>query len=92
MRNSFFCLVWVHAVSFCLTSLTLWFIVNPLLERVIQIFDENKDNEIQFTEFIRALAIFSTKGAKEEKLKCTSLLPFDFNFPYVPFVSLATSK
>lgn len=45
--------------------------MNPLLERVIQIFDENKDNEIQFTEFITALAIFADKSKKEEKLKCT---------------------
>jgi len=43
--------------------------VNPLLERVVQIFDENKDNEIQFSEFIKALSIFSDKGNKEEKLK-----------------------
>eukprot|EP01126_Amoeba_proteus_P015497 TRINITY_DN169_c0_g1_i6.p1 TRINITY_DN169_c0_g1~~TRINITY_DN169_c0_g1_i6.p1 ORF type:complete len:102 (-),score=26.89 TRINITY_DN169_c0_g1_i6:455-760(-) len=44
--------------------------VNPLLERVIQIFDENKDNEIQFSEFIKALSIFSDKGNKEGKLQC----------------------
>eukprot|EP01126_Amoeba_proteus_P015499 TRINITY_DN169_c0_g2_i11.p1 TRINITY_DN169_c0_g2~~TRINITY_DN169_c0_g2_i11.p1 ORF type:complete len:131 (+),score=44.00 TRINITY_DN169_c0_g2_i11:301-693(+) len=43
--------------------------VNPLLERVIQIFDENKDNEIQFSEFIKALSIFSDKGNKEGKLQ-----------------------
>jgi len=36
---------------------------------VIRIFDENKDNEIQFSEFIKALSIFSDKGNKEEKLK-----------------------
>jgi len=43
--------------------------VNPLLERVIQIFDENKDNEIQFIEFIKALSIFADKTKKEEKLQ-----------------------
>eukprot|EP01126_Amoeba_proteus_P017782 TRINITY_DN1872_c0_g1_i10.p1 TRINITY_DN1872_c0_g1~~TRINITY_DN1872_c0_g1_i10.p1 ORF type:complete len:131 (+),score=44.63 TRINITY_DN1872_c0_g1_i10:356-748(+) len=43
--------------------------VNPLLERVIQIFDENKDNEIQFSEFIKALSVFSDKGNKEGKLQ-----------------------
>lgn len=70
--------------------------MNPLLERVIQIFDENKDNEIQFTEFIKALAIFSNKGAKEEKLKCPLFLPASISFfflclPYsqllLPFLS-----
>jgi len=42
--------------------------VNPLLERILQIFDENKDNEIQFTEFINALSTFS-KGDQESKLR-----------------------
>jgi len=43
--------------------------VNPLLERVISIFDTNKDNEIEFKEFISALSTFSDKGNKEGKLK-----------------------
>eukprot|EP00029_Vermamoeba_vermiformis_P011509 TRINITY_DN6342_c0_g1_i1.p1 TRINITY_DN6342_c0_g1~~TRINITY_DN6342_c0_g1_i1.p1 ORF type:complete len:183 (+),score=79.34 TRINITY_DN6342_c0_g1_i1:84-632(+) len=43
--------------------------VNPLLERVISIFDTNKDNEVEFKEFISALSIFSDKGNKEGKLK-----------------------
>jgi Ca2+-binding EF-hand superfamily protein len=43
--------------------------VNPLLERVISIFDENKDNEIEFKEFIGALSVFSDKGNKEGKLR-----------------------
>jgi serine/threonine-protein phosphatase 2B regulatory subunit len=43
--------------------------VNPLLERVISIFDTNKDNEVEFKEFIGALSIFSDKGNKEGKLK-----------------------
>jgi len=42
---------------------------NPLLERVISIFDSNKDREIEFSEFISALSIFSDKGNKEGKLK-----------------------
>lgn len=45
--------------------------MNPLLERVISIFDTNKDNEIEFTEFITALSTFSDKDNKEGKLKCT---------------------
>jgi len=42
---------------------------NPLLERVIAIFDTNKDDEIEFKEFISALATFSEKGNTEAKLK-----------------------
>mmetsp|Transcript_19249 Transcript_19249/g.28667 ORF Transcript_19249/g.28667 Transcript_19249/m.28667 type:complete len:196 (+) Transcript_19249:25-612(+) len=42
---------------------------NPLLERVIAIFDKNKDDEIEFKEFITALSTFSEKGNKEDKLK-----------------------
>lgn len=43
--------------------------VNPLLERVISIFDTNKDHEIEFQEFISALSTFSDKGNKEGKLE-----------------------
>eukprot|EP01091_Cochliopodium_minus_P008464 TRINITY_DN1923_c0_g1_i1.p1 TRINITY_DN1923_c0_g1~~TRINITY_DN1923_c0_g1_i1.p1 ORF type:complete len:207 (-),score=69.83 TRINITY_DN1923_c0_g1_i1:374-919(-) len=42
---------------------------NPLLERVIAIFDTNKDDEIEFKEFISALSTFSVKGNIEAKLK-----------------------
>jgi len=42
---------------------------NPLLERVIAIFDTNKDDEIEFKEFIAALSTFSEKGNTEAKLK-----------------------
>ena len=43
--------------------------MNPLLERLIAIFDTNKDEEIEFKEFISALSTFSTKGDKEGKLR-----------------------
>ena len=43
---------------------------NPLLDRVIDVFDENRDGEIQFTEFISSLAVFSQNGNDEAKLKC----------------------
>jgi len=45
------------------------FAVNPLLERVLSVFDTNKDNEIEFSEFISGLATFTQKGNKENKLK-----------------------
>jgi len=41
---------------------------NPLLERILSIFDQNKNDEIEFEEFIAGLSIF-TKGSKESKLK-----------------------
>mmetsp|Transcript_28096 Transcript_28096/g.39657 ORF Transcript_28096/g.39657 Transcript_28096/m.39657 type:complete len:189 (-) Transcript_28096:1174-1740(-) len=43
--------------------------MNPLLERVIQIFDTNGNNQIEFVEFISGLSIFSQKGNKEKKLR-----------------------
>ena len=43
---------------------------NPLLARVLSIFDTNKDDVIEFSEFISALSIFSDKGTKEQKLNC----------------------
>jgi len=43
--------------------------LNPLLERILQIFDKNGDNEVQFSEFISVLSTLSDKGTKEDKLK-----------------------
>ncbi len=45
--------------------------MNPLVERVIAIFDINKDESINFKEFIQALSVFSVNGAREHKLRCT---------------------
>ncbi|KYQ89227.1 protein phosphatase 2B [Tieghemostelium lacteum] len=43
--------------------------LNPLLERVLQIFDQNKDKEIEFSEFASTLSTLSQKGSKDDKLK-----------------------
>jgi len=43
--------------------------LNPLLERILQIFDKNKDEEIQFDEFITVLSTLSDKGSKADKLR-----------------------
>ena len=43
--------------------------MNPLLERIIDVLDTNKDKEIQFSEFIQALATFTNKDNLEGKLK-----------------------
>jgi serine/threonine-protein phosphatase 2B regulatory subunit len=42
---------------------------NPLLTRIIAIFDTNKDEEIEFNEFVNALATFTNKDDIEGKLR-----------------------
>jgi len=49
---------------------------NPLALRMIAIFDEDGSGTVDFQEFIAGLSAFSSKGNKEEKLKCTPLLPY----------------
>jgi len=43
--------------------------MNPLLERVMSIFDTNHNDEIDFKEFISGLALFFQKGNKDAKLR-----------------------
>jgi len=43
--------------------------VNPLLERIVGVLDTNKDEQIQFEEFISALSTFSSKTDIDGKLK-----------------------
>lgn len=42
--------------------------VNPLRQRVIAIFDTDKDETVNFKEFISALSVFSVKEEKRKKL------------------------
>eukprot|EP00051_Salpingoeca_urceolata_P026541 m.477678 g.477678 ORF g.477678 m.477678 type:complete len:176 (-) comp20919_c0_seq1:67-594(-) len=42
---------------------------NPLVERVIAIFDEDGDGEIDFEEFIKGISLFSVRGDKTKKLE-----------------------
>jgi len=44
---------------------------NPLLDRVLAVFDTNGDKNVDFQEFVRALAIFSGDMDKREKLLFT---------------------
>lgn len=44
---------------------------NPLLERVLTVFDTDGDKNVDFKEFVRALAIFSNEVEKREKLLFT---------------------
>ncbi|XP_046848601.1 calcineurin subunit B type 1-like [Xenia sp. Carnegie-2017] len=42
---------------------------NPLVQRVIEIFDTDGNGEVDFKEFIEGVSQFSVKGNKESKLK-----------------------
>lgn len=63
---------------------------NPLATRVIDIFDEDGGGDVDFKEFLVGLSVFSSKGLKEEKLKCTTLKIYticthinDETYPYL---------
>jgi hypothetical protein len=45
---------------------------NPLVRRVMQIFDADDSGAVDFKEFIVALSIFANPEHREEKLHCTS--------------------
>ena len=42
---------------------------NPLVGRLVEIFDGDQNGSIDFAEFVTALAIFTAKGSEEAKLK-----------------------
>ncbi|XP_038072965.1 calcineurin subunit B type 2-like [Patiria miniata] len=42
---------------------------NPLVQRVIEIFDVDGNGEVDFKEFIQGVSQFSVKGDKESKMK-----------------------
>lgn len=42
---------------------------NPLVQRVIDIFDADGNGEVDFKEFIQGVSQFSVKGDKSSKLK-----------------------
>lgn len=42
---------------------------NPLVHRVISIFDTDQNGEVDFKEFIQGVSQFSVKGDKQSKLK-----------------------
>ena len=43
---------------------------NPLVQRVIDLFDQDGNGEIDFKEFIEGISQFIVKGDKDAKLKC----------------------
>merc|ERR1712241_1205019 len=43
---------------------------NPLVQRVVQVFDADSDGELNFSEFVSGLAMFTTKNVdRDKKLK-----------------------
>ncbi len=44
--------------------------MNPLVNRIVSLFDADNDDQVNFQDFIRALSVFSAKGGKDEKLQC----------------------
>jgi len=42
---------------------------NPLVQRVIDIFDTDGNGEVDFKEFIEGISLFSVRGDKESKLR-----------------------
>lgn len=42
---------------------------NPLVQRVIEIFDDDGNGEVDFKEFIQGVSQFSVKGDKDTKLR-----------------------
>ena len=56
---------------------------NPLVQRVIDIFDEDGNGEVDFKEFIQGVSQFSVKGDKSSKLKFAfRSVPTYFLFAY----------
>lgn len=43
---------------------------NPLARRIMECFDENGDGSVDFEEFVNGLAVFSSRGRKQDKIKC----------------------
>lgn len=53
---------------------------NPLVQRVIDLFDTDGNGEVDFKEFIEGISQFSVKGDKQAKLKCKILRKKIFYF------------
>jgi Ca2+-binding EF-hand superfamily protein len=45
------------------------FAANPFVDRIFRIFDVKPDQKVTFMEFVSAVAVFSDRGAKADKVK-----------------------
>ena len=57
---------------------------NPLVQRVIDIFDEDGNGEVDFKEFIQGVSQFSVKGDKQSKLKFAFRSVYMYYDVYIP--------
>lgn len=55
---------------------------NPLASRMIAIFDEDGGGTVDFQEFVAGLSAFSSRGERDEKLKCAYFPFFAFLTPF----------
>ena len=46
---------------------------NPLAKRIMECFDENGDGSVDFEEFVNGLAVFSSRGHKNDNIKCKQM-------------------
>ena len=60
---------------------------NPLVQRVIEIFDDDGNGEVDFKEFIQGISQFSVKGDKETKLRWVTNLSRDKDWAHRPGLS-----
>ena len=44
--------------------------MNPLIMRVIRVFDDNNDDEVSFVQFAETLSVFSRDADPEKKMEC----------------------
>ena len=44
--------------------------MNPLIMRVIRVFDQNNDDNVNFVQFASTLAIFSRNAPTQQKMEC----------------------
>jgi serine/threonine-protein phosphatase 2B regulatory subunit len=55
---------------------------NPLVQRVIDLFDSDGNGEVDFKEFIEGISQFSVRGDKDAKLKC-KISWFSYNTKFI---------
>lgn len=44
--------------------------MNPLVSRIIGLFDTRHDDHINFEQFVTTLSVFSLRGDPKDKLRC----------------------
>jgi Ca2+-binding EF-hand superfamily protein len=63
---------------------------NPLAQRIIDLFDEDGNGEVELKEFVKTLSLFSVKSDKESKLKFAFRIYDMDNDGFISFEDLTT--